>query len=200
MSAILNIPFNFQPVGSPTRKTASYTIPAGRYAKAVLSFYQPRYFSFSAGSSGATQNNTMANITINGVNVLSERQFGISLNPLYAGNSTYYITIRISGFAGLFQGYCLNAFQIATNNNTGGGGLFYDGGNSTAITSQANFPFIETITSRVPLSAGQLQFISGTIISHSTPEFIEVWLKSGDVISSTGGNWQAIVTEYASIS
>jgi len=68
MASIINIPFNFQPTTSPSTKTSSYTVPAGKYAKATLSFYSIRYLGLGASSSfeAAVLNANLYTITING--------------------------------------------------------------------------------------------------------------------------------------
>jgi hypothetical protein len=186
MASIVNIPFNFNPSTGPTRKTTSYTVPAGKYAKAVLSFYQPRAFSLSGTNVSQTQ--TLQFITINGSNVLSERTFALLLASNNGANSTASSTFNLSGFTGLMQGYL-------------SGGPYQFGGMTGLGPTQPITPvgyanaFFNNSTVLSCQQAGATAF-SGTITSFSVPEFLEVWLKAGDVISATGGNWQAIVTEY----
>jgi hypothetical protein len=191
MASIINLPFNFQPTTSPSTKTSSYTVPVGKYAKAVLSFYSFR--NIAANSSGQFQNlvvNTAPYaITINGTSVITERQFSINLSSTpYRISSNYYsnsATINITGFYGYFQGYI-----------SGGDGTVF--GTSPSQVGQGIFfaPFNTTVTSTANSTSTGSVSCPGVLTSYSIPESIEVWLKPGDVISATGGSWQAVVTEY----
>ena len=75
---------NLSPLSTGQRQTSSYTVPAGRYASAVVSFFVTR------GASSGTL--TRGTITVNGVEILKERAF------LFSGNVT------LPSFVGEFTG------------------------------------------------------------------------------------------------
>lgn len=192
MAAIVNIPFNFQPVTSPSRKTASYTVPANRYAKAILSFYQHRTASITTYN-GSTSF-TVGWITINGVNVLQERVIGVNFLFNSPSGGPFSPIINFSGFSGLFQGFFQNLARITSN-----GSIIINNSNGQVIANPAymNFGVINSLQAGSLATSTTDACLIGTITNFQNPEFIEVWLKPGDVINATAGNWQAVVTEYA---
>lgn len=177
MSTVLNNVFSYCPINSPYRTTSTYTVPSGVVALVNLSFYQTRVAGYGSGITPAT-------ITLNGVEVLRERAYGLD------GNSTLSWSIPISGFVGEYV-----ASAAFTTNSP----AIYTGTTPLAgfnwTNARTGFPVTLYGPIYVNLQAGNTGKLTGHAIDHTKPENLEIWLKSGDVIAGTGF-WQAIITEF----
>jgi len=202
MASIVNIPFNFQPVQTAVT-SASYTVPAGKYAKIVAFFTTPRTVTVLT-QSNQTINDTLKYITLNGNNLLKESTINVNFyNSTYGNyNTSYTGTYNLSSFSG--------------NNNAWSSAITPYGGSPTASSnvgfsqvnynSSGSFPFTGSIfvklTNLSSPSVWGIGTVYTTIYDPSASDKIEFWAKSGDVISATAGNggFTIVYTEYSNIS
>jgi len=191
MAATINIPFNFQPATGPTVKTASYTIPAGRFARVRFLFSSIRNISYVTGAGGVplpTQTFTAAICSVNGVEVLKERAIFLDVTAIPFGNSPRVFNMNTPNFGGSIEGYVYPDAVPSATGSFSVNNLSYSNFNTPIYQS-----FTETFTF---ISSNQYSTrFKGLITNHSTPEYIDLWLKEGDVINGTG-NWRAVVVEY----
>jgi len=174
MASPIVVPFNFDPVITAVR-TASYTIPSGRYAQV-----------FGECDSGGS-------ISVNGVTAVTTTAFS---NIQVNGNAPSY-TVP-SGFRAKFrtisEGTTSGVLTLNGNSNYGnqdnttvqGGALSEVGPGGTASVSSSG--------------TGTFQGIHGVAIpSNATNRQAQFWLKAGDVLSGAG-SWRAVVQEFNKIS
>jgi hypothetical protein len=184
MSAPIVVPFNYQPV-STTVQVASYTIPAGKYARVLAEC-----------DSGGT-------ITIGGVTAVSTSPF-VNVNVLNNTNATYNVptgykfTVGSMGASGGAPSGYLNG-NTNTVYNQGGAGLATVG---MAVLGAAGATVgpggsASAITASAATNACRLAGLAEP--SNATHRQAEFWLPAGAVLNGTG-SWRAIVSEYNAIS
>jgi hypothetical protein len=174
MSAPFVIPFNFCPT-SVSVKTASYTIPAGRYAQVYV----------EADSGGI--------FTIDAVSAVVTAAF-VNIDQIVTGAGVLTYTAP--------TGYRSNITALGSNSNdtvsiNGNSGTFTLVANTMRETSFELGPAGNlSLTPAGTRTAG----ISGSAIpSNNTSRQATFWVPTGTVISGSG-NWKAVVQEYNVIS
>ena len=175
MSSPIYIPssgFNNNPV-STTVRTASYTIPAGRYARIVA----------ECDSGGI--------VTINGSNAMTSSAFINVANTGSVGFST-------STFYTVPSNYRLDTAAITSASSTSA--PFIPLGGTNISIGGANFNQGSVGASFGPGQILQIYNNTGYVVGVATPSNAtnrqgEFWLPTGTVLSGTG-NWRAVVTEY----
>lgn len=175
MSAIVTIPFNFQPVQTVV-STASYTVPAGKYAKvhlanAVLPILNAVNMYVNRASAGGWTGATVANqafplgishMAVHRLNFTSGSatwQIGLGTG-VTGGATTFGYQFTYAGTSGSYT------FGIPTDLN----GAFASNSGTATITG--------------------VSFDVGILPN-------DVWLKAGDVLTYTSGN--IVYTEYTVI-
>jgi hypothetical protein len=192
MSSPIVIPFNFQPVETSV-KTANYTIPVGRYARASFSF-----------SSIPQTNASNANLTI------PTASFGVNGVVLGRGVSTGRLVISNSGTT-----------RTVAAPSSGSTRMYFNilGGVAAHVRIEGdnNNSFLTSITQNYQSETGAIEIFhrsttvmtisnSSSNLSHYNfiyyPELKLVqdflWLRAGDIINLT--NASAFVEEYNQIS
>lgn len=197
--------FDFKPATSPDRKTTVYSVPSGKYAKATLSFYGPRVNSYSYNAYGSNTVPSPNWITINGINTLVEKCHVINMSWSWNYDPQCALVFA-SGFSAIAHVSYYIANALNTNPTFSISGISINNTNAYQKTAQIITKVIGGETCNIYSNGNGTgsRTSSGAVNLYlnnpSVPDQIEVWLKAGDIISSTGGNWQAIVTEYNSAS
>lgn len=175
MSAPFIVPFNFQPV-STSNKTASYTIPAGKYA--LVKTFSP-FFS------------------IGGVNQYPS--FTLSVTAVYPGGSNFTVTNSFE-LAGSSYVYSASVTGTASNFNSGsyGGGIpssynlpissRTNTGSLNAAYNPSSMLFIQAITNVGTITTDVSLYYFSTTAN-------EFWVQPGAVLN--GNNY--LVAEYSTI-
>jgi hypothetical protein len=176
MTSRVIIPFNNNP-SSVSVKTASYTIPAGKYAQVYI----------ECDSGGI--------FTIDGANAVVTSAF-VNVDAA-ATNATMSYTVPV-GFK-----FRLASAGSSTNNAVVINGATYadfgiTAGSSAAITGVTIGPGGTVSISNTTYQAQQ-QLTGIQEPSNATHRQATFWVKSGTVISGSG-NWKAVVQEFYSIS
>ena len=215
MASIVNIPFNFQPPISPSLKTTSYTVPAGKYVRAVLSYTSPSIYAQTAGV--YNYNNYVSSlvqisahyISLNGTPIFYQKNINVRLTDYSSPYTGQVHGFRFPSYFGgemLLSAYHTTAtasnYYVAIDDGTTGGTF-----SPIALSQPAN----TIVSRRVGVSKGGGFSIHGgsgvytygvlaniEAVAHNMPDTIEVWLKAGDVLDGLGP-WQAIITEYNAI-
>ena len=191
MASRLIIPFDNNPV-STTIKTASYTIPAGKYAEAYCWFP-------SMPSSNASNANvvfpTRYTATINGiVYATSSASSSISVTATTSRTmSSMPTNVKMEACLVLTTTGTSPAVSVTIN------GIQYISSGAATMGYTPTFNFINSVSSSSisTNSAAATGFYS--IISDSINENIKQWFPSGTVLSGTTSfSWA--VTEYNAIS
>ena len=184
MAAPFIIPFNNQPL-TTTIKTASYTIPAGKYAKAT------GYFISNGSGTAATY--TMSSLSIDGVAVLRESGFRVTrtiagatavftVPSTFCGTMTFSCgtsgvttsTLNIDGIPYLVLSNAATAANLLACDIAGGAAITY----STALTCNCSLQF-----------------------TNNGPKQITAWVPAGTVLTgSLASSFHWIVEEYNVIS
>lgn len=158
---------SFTPPASISVKTASYTIPAGRYARIVAEC-----------DSGGT-------LTINAVTAITTAAF---VNIDLQGNTSNFAYTVPSGFYAKVTAAAGSGTTFSVNGNVSQTLA------GTAYTSQ--FEIGPSGTMAVPSSFFGIGFVQGVAIpSNATNRQGQFFVPTGTVISGTG-NWRAVVEEY----
>jgi hypothetical protein len=182
----LFIPFNFQPVSTDAKNSASYTVPNGKYALVTASI----------SSSGVSS--TGSTVTLNGVNILEKQD--PSIGNVDSRTTTTDGTFVTSNTDQVIDG------QIFVQAVTSAVTIDLDGDEVVQQAAGTNGTY--------PIKFGDGQVLGATIPSSGTAAFtgisyykvdttsgdsISFWAKSGDVITGTG-IWNIVASEYNNIS
>jgi hypothetical protein len=175
MSAPFIVPFNFQPV-SVSVKTASYTIPAGKYARVVVEVDSGGVFTI--GGVSAVTSSAFVNI-----DTVAGFSGGTATYTVPTGFRAEACFAPASGGAGTtaqINGNVVEALglvQYYDDHSIGPGGVM-----------------------SVVSPGGGVSSVQGVAIpSNATHRQADFWLPTGAVISGSG-NWRAVVMEYNQIS
>ena len=178
MSSRVFVPFNNNPLAVSV-KTASYTIPTGRFAKVYVECDSGGQFTINGAV--AVDTDPVINVSVSNA----------STNALtYTAPSNYKATVSVysntSGISVSQSGLGNNYRQAANSASSGGGvGLVTVGpGGSVSISSSG---------------ANTKAIVGYAEPSNATHRQAEFFLPAGTVISGSG-NWKAVVMEYNAIS
>jgi hypothetical protein len=179
MSSIITFPFIHKPY-SIDKKTSTYAIPAGYYARATGSF--------NPGQGGTSTTYTLPSLTVDGDSVLYCNRFSITNgSTVIAGSAAFTIPTN-------FTGYCM-----AYSSSTTAAAIQYNNGTSDVYSSIAG-------SATIQVSGVQLFVHEGHTIQNGTggnlgagnytfnfigtsPEQIELWVPTGTSLSGTSGTF-----------
>jgi hypothetical protein len=166
MSSVVYSPFNQNPAAVSV-KTASYTIPAGRYARLVVE-----------ADSGGT-------FTIGGVTALSTASF-VNVNVSSASAPLTYTTP--TGSRSVVSG---------STGATGANYQVNSSSSAPGLAANAFSPLYELgAGGTMTVSGGaNMRIVGVEIPGNATNRQAVFWVPSGTVINGTG-NWRAVVEEY----
>jgi hypothetical protein len=197
MSSPIVIPFNFQPVETSV-KTANYTIPVGRYARASFSF--PNYPMTTA--SNANISLAVASISINGAVILRGKSGGRLVTTVTART----VTIPSAGYVTFGAVNSNSGAQIVWNLTQ------FDGltsvleniltvNNFTAPRCNLSSMYLSRTTSFVVQQTNTGSLSHSLLIDYdpiNNNQSSQVWLRAGDIIGIS--NAAAFVEEFNQIS
>lgn len=202
MSAPFIVPFNFQPV-STTIKTASFTVPAGKYGliKMLVFTLVDTTYTLAANTSGTktvTEDECM--LFINGVSAIAYPYAISSVVNISSNGTLRSATIQMPASYGLCQ---IAIRQVASTTGTPSGSCAIQYNTTTIVTAALNTGAAGigncTLNS---YQNGSSSTFSSTVTQAFSPlnySQSDAWVKSGDVITiPTGGKF--IFTEYNMIS
>ena len=219
MSSTLVVPFNFRP-DSTTIRTASYTIPAGKYAR-ITPLPSQITTSTKAGNLNASTSSSVAandiGMQLNSSFVACATNIVIPITIVYTAGNVYYHNVSLPSV--------FRSFHLSSAISTGGPGTSSDSSIGIArggtIFSDANWAASVQTTTTITSSNAK----SVKLESHSIPDRVEVrisvsgagqttftfsllirtgeifhpfWVKSGDVITVPSG-FRYSVEEYNEI-
>lgn len=179
------IPFNNQPA-SGDQKTASYTIPAGYYAKVTGSFLP--------GQGTTATSYTLPKLTIDGDVVLYCPSFTVS-NGASVNSSGTIFTVP-SDFIGTAHVQCGSATASAISARFNGVNTsFSSAASETSVVLGAGEGTVFFNGTGGSLGVG----IYGIYFSSSQPNMITKWVSSGTILSGTAGTFKWEVELYNEI-
>jgi hypothetical protein len=188
MASRLIVPFDNNP-SSTTLKTSSYTIPAGKYA-----VVKPFFTTAPRNIATNVQNFSLPSpyfATLNGVNVSYSSSFTTG-------------TINISGGANTgTTSSAIGKLNVTASTAVSGQSVFYGSTSSTILYIGGPSSLSTTVVagSNITVNLNANTFFS--IYQYSSVEVngdFQFWVKAGDVLSGTAGNFNWLVTEYNAIS
>lgn len=198
MAAPIVIPFNNNPASSSVR-SASYTIPAGKYAYFTAGYI---YFSESLGTNPATQTRTAPLITVDGVSI--DHDILLNVTATNTAVSTRTITYNL-GLQSSENRYVYSSspstaasFTISLNclygeTNTAAGS------NSTVVTTSNTFGLVNTLTMTITGALSNSINLTARV-NIGCINKTKSWLPSGTVIAVTNGTASYRLEEYNQIS
>ena len=178
MSSRVFVPFDNNPLAVSV-KTASYTIPTGRFAKVYVECDSGGQFTINGAVAVDTDPVINVSVSIASSNALT-----------YTAPSNYKANVSVySNTSGLlvYQSGLTATYQQAVNSLSSGGGMgliTVGPGGSVSITSSG---------------AAAKAIVGYAEPSNATNRQAEFFLPAGTVISGSG-NWKAVVMEYNAIS
>jgi hypothetical protein len=202
MSSRFVVPFDNNPA-STSFKTASYTIPSGKYARVRLASITG--VNTATRSTAGTTVMTCNTATINGTNVKNGPIFSaIDINRSSVGSTTGNMTLPAGDWSVKINAIILissgsttasTSFDsidvIGVNSGTSADNIYHL---SQVITLGAKT--IGTSVTNISGSGGARTIISAEDVRENPKD---IWLKAGDIISGTG-TFSWFVEEYNAIS
>jgi hypothetical protein len=193
MSSPIVIPFNFQPVETSV-KTANYTIPVGRYARASFSFSSiPQ-----TNASNANLTIPTASFGVNGV-VLGR---GVSTGRLVISNNSTLRTVAAPSSGSTRMYFNILSGAQSTVNIEGEGNNSF--GTSTTfqnyLSQNGAIEIFHRSTTVMTITNSSSNFSHYNFIYYPELKLVQdfLWLRAGDIINLT--NASAFVEEYNQIS
>lgn len=175
MSAPIVVPFNFEPV-STLVTGANYTVPAGQYARAVISNYAGTLAINSSLFSVKTPHPTTYQ--------------SASTTGNFGTTETTFMTSTIDGRVNI--NFSTSYLGIATFRWRRAGNVLFmvdlsaSDGYTSSITIQGKVITGDTFTTRTSLATTAVRSVSLRGYSDYEPEVFDFWLKAGDVITIGG--------------
>jgi hypothetical protein len=196
MASIVNIPFNFQPVTTGVT-TASYTVPAGKYARVMLkdclcpALNGTALYNSQIVFAGNNYIVSPAYLAVKSTNNVHRITCAINVSN-YSSSQTVYCHIQ-SGQMNIY-GSTTQTIYAYPLSNTGYTTSFTLNGNTTTN--------VIIYTGNIHLNSIAFSTNFGNIIYQTITadfgSFDELWLKAGDVISF--GSGRLAFAEYNNIS